>query len=145
MSTTPPGPAADPAVSPAKASLPRRGLRVLLKWGLLAVLLLVVLAGLRLLVLLNYSYSKGERAGHLQKLSSRGWVCKTWEGELLQTTLPGVAPDKFVFSVRDEAVVQALQAQMGQRVSLGYEQHKGLPACFGETEYFVTAVRRLEP
>ncbi len=140
-----PAPATDPAASPTRASLSRRSLRFLLKWGLLALLLLALLAGLRLFVLLNYSYSKGERAGHLQKLSSRGWVCKTWEGELLQTTLPGVVPEKFTFSVRDEAVVRALQSQVGRRVALAYEQHQGLPSCFGETEYFVTAVRGLEP
>jgi hypothetical protein len=112
---------------------------------LIALLLVVVAGGLWLLTVLNYSYSKGDRAGLLQKLSSRGWVCKTWEGELLMNTLPGMAPERFSFSVRDEAVVRQLQAHIGQRVALGYEQHKGVPSCFAETDYFVTTVRKVDP
>ena len=82
---------------------------------------------------LNWSYSSGERAGLLQKFSRKGWVCKTWEGELLLTSMPGAIPEKFEFSVRDESIVD--------EVVLGYDQHKGLPSsCFGDTEYFVNRV-----
>jgi hypothetical protein len=91
---------------------------------------------------LNWSYSKGERAGFLQKLSSKGWVCKTWEGELSLVAIPGASPEKFLFTVRKTEVVGQLNALMGKRVALDYEQHKGLPSsCWGETEYFVTGVR----
>ena len=106
---------------------------------------LVVLCGLWLLAASSYSYSKGDRAGLLQKFSAKGWVCKTWEGELQLASPPGVPPERFQFTVRDEAVAAQVQAQVGQRVALAYEQHKGLPSCFGETEYFVTGVRKLEP
>ena len=95
---------------------------------------------------LGYSYSQGERAGYLQKLSHKGWVCKTWEGELAMQNLPGTPPEVFPFSIRDKAVAKRLQSMEGQRVSLSYEQHKGVPShCFGETEYFVTAVRKIVP
>jgi hypothetical protein len=91
---------------------------------------------------LSFSYSTGERSGQLQKFSNKGWVCKTWEGELMMPTQPGVAPQVFAFSVRDEAIAQKLRETSGQRVTLTYDQHKGVPSnCFGETEYFVTAVK----
>ena len=109
-----------------------------------------VLAGAALLValytfvVLKWSYAVGERAGYLQKLSNKGFVCKTWEGELQLVAVPGSTPEKFLFSVRDEAVAQRLNATMGKRVALTYEQHIGVPTnCFGETEYFVTDVKEV--
>ena len=91
---------------------------------------------------LSFTYSSGERAGFMQKLSKKGWVCKTWEGELSLVALPGAAPEKFEFTVRDDAVAARINAAVGQRVALTYEQHKGIPtSCFGETEYFVTGIR----
>ena len=115
--------------------------RVLLYFfGLLAAALLLF-AGYTW-AMLHISYSDGERAGYLQKFSSRGWICKTWEGEILLTSMPGAIPEKFEFSVREEAVAQALTAATGKRVVLTYAQHKGVPSqCFGETEYYVTRVQ----
>ena len=97
-------------------------------------------------IALSWSYSTGERAGYLQKLSSKGWVCKTWEGEQSLVSLPGATPEKFLFTVRSPEVVSQLNAAMGKRVTLNYEQHKGLPtSCFGETEYFVTGMKEVAP
>ena len=94
---------------------------------------------------LNWSYSTGERAGFLQKVSNKGWICKTWEGELSLVAMPGAAPEKFLFTVRDEAIAQKISAAAGKRVTLNYEQHKGLPtSCFGDTDYFVTGVTEIE-
>jgi hypothetical protein len=93
---------------------------------------------------LAYVYSSGERAGWVQKFSRKGWVCKTWEGELAMVNLPGAAPEIFRFTVRDESVATRINESMGRRVAIHYEQHRGVPsACFGETEYFVTAVREV--
>jgi hypothetical protein len=90
---------------------------------------------------LHISYSEGERAGFLQKFSRKGWICKTWEGEILLSSMPGAIPERFAFSVRDDSVAKDLMSAMGKRVQLTYAQHKGLPsACFGETEYFVEKV-----
>lgn len=87
---------------------------------------------------LTWSFSKGERAGYIQKLSKSGWLCKTWEGEMAMVTMPGAIPEKFLFSVRDEEVARRINKLAGKRVILVYEQHKGVPtSCFGETEYFV--------
>ncbi|MBB3122048.1 hypothetical protein [Pseudoduganella violacea] len=113
---------------------PSRLILVLL--GLIVVAALVFWA--YALITLNYAYSEGERAGYLQKFSKRGWICKTWEGEILLTSMPGAIPEKFEFSVRDDEVARQLMAATGKRVLLSYEQHKGVPtSCFGETEYFV--------
>jgi hypothetical protein len=91
---------------------------------------------------LHWSYSEGERAGFLQKFSSKGWVCKTWEGELLLATVPGAIPEKFEFSVRDDAVARQVLDNLGKRVVLTYAQHRGVPtSCFADTEYFVEKVR----
>jgi hypothetical protein len=108
-------------------------------------ILLVIFAGYIWLAL-HWSYSTGERAGFMQKLSKKGWVCKTWEGELSLVALPGAAPEKFLFTVRDDAVAAQINKQVGQRLALTYEQHVGLPTtCFGDTEYFIMDVRLVTP
>jgi hypothetical protein len=95
---------------------------------------------------LSYTYADGERAGYVQKFSRRGWVCKTWEGEMAMVTLPGTVSEKFLFTVHNDAVAQMLNANIGKRVSVHYEQHKWLPSsCFGDTEYFVTKAAVTEP
>ena len=97
-------------------------------------------------ITLHYAYSSGERSGYVQKISNKGWICKTWEGELAMTTVPGTAPQIFQFTVRDDATAHRIEQLAGQRVALAYQQHKGVPAsCFGETEYFVTGVRPIAP
>ncbi len=102
----------------------------------LLVVVLVAVTGYTWLVL-NWSYSSGERAGLLQKFSRKGWVCKTWEGELMLTAMPGAIPEKFEFTVRDEKLAAELSANAGKKIVLTYAQHKGLPSsCFGDTEYF---------
>src|SRR5262249_45141248 len=91
---------------------------------------------------LNYTYSSGERAGFLQKVSKKGWLCKTWEGELQLSAIPGSQPEKFVFTTRSDSIAELLNKYNGQRVVLDYKQHKGVPSsCFGDTEYFIVAVR----
>jgi hypothetical protein len=113
------------------------------------IITLVVLIALPLLVFtlwagvtLNYTYSSGDRAGFLQKISKRGWLCKTWEGELQISAIPGSQPEKFLFTTRSDSLAAELQKRSGQRVVLDYKQHVGVPGtCFGDTEYFVTGVR----
>src|SRR5882672_733971 len=112
-----------------------------MKW-LLGFLLLgaLLLAGYTALML-RWSYSTGERAGYVQKLSRKGWICKTWEGEMALASMPGTVAERFAFSVRDEAVAERINQNLGRRVTLVYEQHVGLPTtCLGETPYFITNV-----
>ncbi|HTN51597.1 MAG TPA: hypothetical protein VML50_04285 [Anaeromyxobacter sp.] len=94
---------------------------------------------------LHWDYSEGERVGWVQKLSRKGWLCKTWEGELAMVTMPGAIPEKFFFSVRSDEVAAQINKTMGKRVSLRYAQHVGVPtSCFGETEYFIAEVKVVE-
>ena len=110
---------------------------------------LLVLLGLPMLgfaawtwISLNMSYSNGERVGYVQKISKKGWACKTWEGELSMINIPGSVPQTFAFTVRDESTARNLLDAAGKRVAITYDQHRFVPSqCFGETEYFVTAIR----
>jgi hypothetical protein len=111
----------------------------------LLVLLIVPVVGasLWIWISLGYTYAMGERAGYIQKISKKGWLCKTWEGELAMANLPGTMPQIFTFTVRSDSVAHVIEQNAGKQVSLTYEQHRGVPTtCFGETEYFVTGVHR---
>jgi hypothetical protein len=127
---------ATPTPTPVPASRPPRRSFMSYVWGsLLGAIVLVVLYTM---LMLWWSYSEGERAGVLQKFSKRGWICKTYEGELAMYVVGGVAPQIWHFSVRDGAIVEQLHAAVGQQVRLHYSEHRGLPTtCFGETDYFV--------
>ena len=131
-----------PADIPAQSSPSHRKRR----WGLIALLLIVLvpalLFGVWTWITLSYSYSTGERAGYVQKLSQKGWLCKTWEGELAMANLPGTMPEIFNFSVRNDRVAHLLQKNIGKRVTIDYEQHRGVPtSCFADTQYYITNVR----
>ena len=118
---------------------PQRGLIFLL---LLVPLLLAAGYGL---FAWKWVYSEGERAGFVQKLSKKGFVCKTWEGELSMVSLPGSVAEKFLFTVWDDKVAEDINANVGRKVALYYEEKVGLPtSCFGETRHYVTKVKSLE-
>ncbi|MBT9497610.1 hypothetical protein ETQ85_02190 [Zoogloea oleivorans] len=96
-------------------------------------------------MVLSWSYSTGERAGYVQKFSQKGWLCKTWEGELAIVAIPGSLPEIFHFTVRDDKVAAEINILMGKRVALSYEQHVGIPStCFGETGYYVSKIHSVE-
>ncbi len=119
--------------------------RTVLRYFLFILVSLVLAAVAWTWLTLTWNYSEGERAGYVQKFSSKGWLCKTWEGEIAMVTMPGAIPEKFTFTVRDDAVAQRINALAGRRVVLVYEQHRFIPlSCFGETEYFVTDARAVE-
>ncbi|MGH8618504.1 MAG: hypothetical protein ACREUW_12510 [Burkholderiales bacterium] len=104
-----------------------------------------LLAALYFWAVLSWSYSEGERAGWIQKFSKKGWLCKTWEGEIALVSLPGSTPEKFYFTVWDDATAAEINKAMGKRVSLHYEEKVGLPtSCFGETRYYVNRVTRVD-
>jgi hypothetical protein len=112
---------------------------------IVGVLLAIVVPTLYTLVTLNYSYSKGERVGFVQKLSKRGWVCKTNEGDLAMVNIAGQQAQMFSFSVRDDEVAKQIESFAGHRVELHYEEHQGVPtSCFGDTPYFVTSVKKTD-
>jgi hypothetical protein len=135
-------PAAATSKSRALAQRAWRGTKRLMLYSALAV---AALAALYLLAAYQFSYSSGERAGYVQKFSKKGWLCKTWEGELAMANLPGAMPEKFAFTLHDDKLAAEINKSMGQRVTLAYEQKVGLPSCFGDTAYWVTQVRTIEP
>src|ERR1700685_863840 len=114
--------------------------------AVLAFLVLAILVGWGFTwATLPWSYSSGERAGFVQKLSKKGWVCKTWEGEMAMVTMPGTVSEKFYFTVPEDAIAANINASLGKRVALHYKQHKWIPSsCFGETEYFVDSMQVTE-
>ena len=132
------------AAPPTRTPAPRaRGGGTLWLW--LTLLAVVALAALYVWAMFSWSYSSGERAGWVQKFSKKGWICKTWEGEIALVTMPGTAQEKFPFTVWDERVAAQINAAMGKRVSLHYDEKVGLPGtCFGETRYWVNGVKAVE-
>ncbi len=107
----------------------------------IAVLLLVAYTWL----VLSWSYSNGERAGYVQKFSHKGFLCKTWEGEMALVSMPGTVAEKFYFTVRDDQVAKQINESIGKRVALVYDQHIGVPSsCFGDTQYFISAIKVVE-
>jgi hypothetical protein len=116
------------------------------RWGVLLfgifIILPILLIALWTTIALNWSYSDGFRTGYVQKLSQKGWLCKTWEGEIAMVNMPGQAQEKFAFSVRNDSVAHEITRLMGGRVTIHYEQHPGIPLrCLGDTEYFITGVK----
>lgn len=117
-----------------------------LKFVLVILAAIAVVLTLWTLFTLNWSYAKGERAGYVQKLSEKGWICKTWEGEMAMVTMPGTVAEKFYFTVPDDRVAAKINATVGTRVVLHYEEHRWIPiSCFGDTGYFVTDTRATAP
>lgn len=115
------------------------------KYFILLLVIPMALFSLYTWITLNWVYSSGERAGYVQKLSQKGWICKTYEGELILVSMPGTQAEKFFFTVRDKSVAKKINETVGERVRLIYEEHKGVPTtCFGETSYFVNDFQLLD-
>ncbi len=107
------------------------------RWPYLVLILLLGFAAYTCFVL-RWSYSDGERVGILQKLSHKGFLCKTSEGELALYVVAGMSPQIWSFTVRDAQVAKSLQNMLGERIRLHYTEHLGVPtSCFGDTSYYV--------
>jgi hypothetical protein len=124
----------------APAPKPRRR-----RWPVVVATLLVVpllLFAIYTFFVVSWSYSDGERSGTLQKFSRKGWLCKTYEGEVAQYVVGGVAPQIWYFTVRDETLVRQMSDAVGQNVQVHYSEHRGVPTnCFGDTPYWVDQVK----
>lgn len=133
-----------------RPSPPSRKSFVRRHWGKLLVATIIAVPAIAMTlwaaIALSFAYSAGDRVGYIQKFSEKGWLCKTYEGEIAMVNLPGQIANTFQFTVRDDSVAALISAAQGKRVALSYEQHKGVPtSCFGETEYFVKGVKILGP
>ena len=115
------------------------------KFVVLPVVVIAALLAAWLWIATSWSFSTGERAGWVQKFSNKGWLCKTWEGELALVSLPGSTAEKFYFTVHNDEAARQITRYIGKRVALHYEEKVGLPtSCFGETRHFVTGVTLAE-
>jgi hypothetical protein len=140
---SPPPPEPDVAPAPKPRSRYRKWLIIT---GVTIVVLPIIAFAIWSWVALSYSYSDGDRAGYVQKFSRKGWICKTWEGELAMVNIPGAMQERWTFSVRSDSIANLITQSMGKQVSLHYEEKRGIPTtCFGETDYFVTGVRQVGP
>jgi hypothetical protein len=138
--TTTTGQGAAGAGTVAVAKRPGRWRRRLILTGVL--LVPIILVALYTAAVMALTFSQGDRVGYVQKLSKKGWLCRTWEGELAMASMPGAMPEVFNFSIRDDKVAAQVNEAQGKKVVLQYKQKRGLPTtCFGETEYFITGVR----
>ena len=111
-------------------------MRKILVYGILA----VVLATSAYISLLYYAtFSEGIRTGELIKFSHKGYVFKTWEGELSQG-LSG--SQKFAFSVMDNQpeVIEQMKQNQGKFVKIEYIERYGTFSWWGETNYYITKV-----
>lgn len=132
-----------PSTPPRRSFLRRHWGKVLLT---AIVVVPVAVVALWSVIAMSFAYSAGDRTGYIQKFSQKGWLCKTYEGELAMVNLPGQIASIFEFSVRDDSIAALINSAQGKRVALTYEEHRGVPtSCFGETDYFVTGVRVLGP
>ena len=121
----------------APAAPKRRWFAYLIGGVLTLIVGFVIYSGLSL----SWAYSEGDRAGNLRKFSKKGWLCKTWEGEMAMSIQPGLSPEIWSFSVRDDRIVTQMNAALGKDVVLRYKEHVGVPtSCFGDTRYFVDSV-----
>jgi hypothetical protein len=117
----------------------------LLKYAIWLLIIPIALFSLYTWASLNWVYSSGERAGYVQKFSLKGYVCKTWEGEIVLVSMPGTQAEKFMFTVKDDLTAKKVNDSLGKRVKLIYEEHKGIPSsCFGGSAYFVQDIHVLE-
>ncbi|MEQ1488143.1 MAG: hypothetical protein ABL920_06595 [Methylotenera sp.] len=120
-------------------------LKGLLKYAIWLLVIPLVLFTLYTWAALSWVYSSGDRVGYVQKFSEKGYLCKTWEGEIVLVSMPGTQAEKFMFTVKDDAIAKKVNDSLGKRVKLTYEEHKGIPTtCFGETAYFVKDIVFLE-
>lgn len=130
------------STEPSAAPPVRHRRHLALKIGIPAVVIPIAAIAIYVWATLGFVYSTGVRTGYVQKLSQKGWLCKTWEGELAMTPVPGAQPQIFDFSVRNDSLARALTMAGGKQVTLTYAQHKGVPtSCFAETEYYIESFR----
>lgn len=99
-----------------------------------------------------YNYSSGDRTGQIFKLSHKGTLCKTWEGQMTtdgvgrvdgQSNRQGI---DFEFTVMDKDLLPKIQEaeRTGERVDLHYRQVKWKLSCLQESEYVATDITKVD-
>jgi hypothetical protein len=122
----------------------KRTMRNALRWF---VAITIILIGLFIYWKFFYTYSDGYRAGLLQKFSHKGNIVKTYEGEMILSSVVSnaniaIASEKFLFSVTDKKLAMQLDTIQGQMVIVHYNQKNGVLFWHGDSEYLVDSVKR---
>jgi len=116
------------------------------KFAIYFTLIVVVLVGSSIYWKYYFTYSEGYRAGLLQKFSYKGNVFKTYEGEMILSSVQSnsnvaIASEKFFFSVTDKSVALQLEKVQGESIVVHYREKNGAFPWNGECNYFVDSVR----
>lgn len=97
-----------------------------------------------------YKYSEGSRTGTVFKLSEKGSLCKTWEGQMMQNGYGAVGGQgttaSFDFTVWDESLLEKIKdaERRGKQVELEYRQAKWTLSCLQDSEYVATGIREID-
>lgn len=114
---------------------------MLRKIGIYFVIVVVVLTALFFTVAYYATYSEGDRTGELIKFSKKGYVFKTWEGEISQG-IAGAQIFKFSVLDNDDEVIESLKKYQGQYVKVTYIERYTTFPWWGDTNYYITAVKK---
>ena len=117
--------------------------RKVLRWTLI---ILIVFLGIFIYWKYFYTYSEGYRAGLLQKFSSKGVIFKTYEGEMILSSVSSnrdvaLASEKFLFTMTNKALVRQFDTLQGDMVIVHYRQKNGRLPWQGDTPYLVDSVK----
>ncbi len=93
-----------------------------------------------------YTYSEGYRAGLLQKFSSKGTFFKTYEGEMILSSVAStrdiaIASEKFLFTVTNKSLTRQFDTLQGENVIVHYRQKNGAVFWRGDSKYLVDSIK----
>jgi len=118
-------------------------MKTIMRW-----LLILIIGGGSIFIYWKYfyTYSEGYRAGLLQKFSSKGALFKTYEGEIILSSVSStrdvaLASEKFLFSMTNKSLVRQFDTLQGNMVIVHYRQKNGIIFWRGDTEYLVDSVK----
>jgi hypothetical protein len=114
----------------------------ILKWILT---LIIIFLGTFIYWKYFYTYSEGFRAGLLQKFSHKGAIFKTYEGEMIlssvsSTSNVAIASEKFFFSVPKKELAIQFDTLQGRNVILHYIEKNGPVFWRGDSRYLVDSI-----
>ena len=117
--------------------------RVFFRWLLI---LVIVIRSLFIYWKYFYTYSEGYRAGLLQKFSSKGALFKTYEGEMILSSVSSnrevtLASEKFLFTMINKSLVRQFDTLQGDMVIVHYKQKNGTVFWRGDSAYLVDSIR----
>lgn len=128
-----------PELKPSRWDKARRTMKKILRWTVTLIILVLILT---VYWKYFYTYSEGSRVGLLQKFSKKGTFFKTYEGELVLSSVSGnknvvIASEKFLFSVANDSLAIRLDTLQGMNVIVHYKQKNGKLPWRGDTPYLV--------